>query len=182
MVSRIVLAVSLTLACITARSGEPGPQGSDIVTVAVKLSQDGLHGGSSLRAALLVSIGKGWHINSASPSDEDLMPTSASFDPPPGLGVTGVQYPPGDVKTFAFSESPLDVYEGTVMMMLRITAAPDMKPGAYTLPVDISYQACNNDVCLAPATAHVTVPVQVLPKDVPPAPANPGLFGGSTDR
>jgi DsbC/DsbD-like thiol-disulfide interchange protein len=86
------------------------------------------------------------------------------------------------LKRFAFSDTPLDVYEGSVVIVLRITAAAGMKPGACLLPVDISYQACTSDVCLAPATVKVVIPVQVLPPEVTPAPVNQGLFGGSTDE
>jgi DsbC/DsbD-like thiol-disulfide interchange protein len=154
----------------------------EYVSATAKLSHDGVHAGSYFRAALLVTVRKGWHINSASPSDENLIATSAAFFPPPGLGVTGVRYPRGESKRFAFSDTPLDVYEGSAVILLRITAATEMKPGAYTLPVDISYQACNNDVCLAPATFRVVIPVQVLSPDVTPTPVNQGLFGGSTDE
>jgi hypothetical protein len=57
-----------------------------------------------------------------------------------------------------------------------------MHPGACELPVEISYQACNNDVCLAPATTKIIIPVRVLAPDVTPTPVNRGLFGVSTDK
>jgi DsbC/DsbD-like thiol-disulfide interchange protein len=157
------------------------------VSVAARLSHDGVRAGSYFHAALLVTVRKGWHINSASPSDENLMPTSVSFFPPPGLSVTGIRYPRGEPKRFAFSDSSLDVYEGTVAIVLRIAAAAGMKPGAYTLPVDVSCQACNNDVCLAPERVTVVIPVRVLSQDASPTPLNPelfgpGLFGGSRDE
>jgi thiol:disulfide interchange protein DsbD len=182
MMTRVAILAFLSLSPFTRREGGVMLQRNENVSVAVKLSQDGLHGGSYFRAALLVTVGNGWHINSASPSDENLIATAAAFIPPPGLAVAEVRYPRGVAKRFAFSDRPLDVYEGTVVILLRITAATGMKPGAYTLPVDISYQACNNDVCLAPATAHVVIPVQVLALDVTPTPVNPELFGGSTDQ
>jgi hypothetical protein len=50
------------------------------------------------------------------------------------------------------------------------------------LPVEVSYQACNNDICLAPATVKFVIPVQVVPPEVTPAPVNPELFGGSRDE
>ena len=178
----IVILAVLSLSPFTGRGGDVTLQGRENVSVTAGLSHDGVHGGSSCRAALVVTVRKGWHINSASPSDENLIATSAAFIPPAGLGVTEVRYPRGVAKKFAFSDGPLDVYEGTVVVMLKITAAPEMKPGTYALPVELSYQACNDDVCLPPATAKVVIPVQVLAPDVTPTPVNPGLFGGSTDQ
>ena len=178
----IAILALLSLSPFTGREREAALQGKENVSVTAKLSHDGVHGGSYFRAALVVSVGKGWHINSASPSDENLTATSAAFFPPPGLGVTAVQYPRGAARRFAFSDSPLDVYEGTVVIMLRITVAAGLKPGAYPLPVEISYQACTDDLCLAPATANVVIPVQVLAPEISPAPLNLGLFGGSRDK
>jgi DsbC/DsbD-like thiol-disulfide interchange protein len=182
MTTTIALLVFLSLSPFAGREEGERMQKEEYVSVTAKLSHDGVHGGSSFRAALLVNIRRGWHINSASPSDENLIATSASFFPPPGLSVTGVRYPRGELKRFAFSDTPLDVYEGSVVIVLRITAAAGMKPGACLLPVDLSYQACTSDVCLAPATVKVVIPVQVLPPEVTPASVNQGLFGGSTDE
>jgi DsbC/DsbD-like thiol-disulfide interchange protein len=178
----IAILAFLSLSPFTGWDGEGRPQGDEKVSVTAKLSQDGVHGGSYFRAALLVTVRRGWHINSASPSDENLIATSAAFTPPPGLGITELQYPRGAAKKFAFSEGLLDVYEGTIVIMVRIAAAVNLKPGAYTLPVDISYQACNNDVCLAPGTAQVVIPVQILAPEVTPTPENPELFGVGADQ
>lgn len=182
MITTIAVLLFLFLSPFTGQEVGGTLQHADYVSVTAKLSQDGVHGGSDFQAALLLAIGKGWHINSASPSDENLIATTASFFPPSGLVVTGVRYPRGESKKFAFSDSSLDVYEGTVVIRLRIAAAAELKPGAYALPVDISYQACNNDVCLAPATVKVLIPVLVLPPDVVSTPVNPWLFGGGADR
>ena len=182
MITNIALQALLTFSPFAGRVEGPDLQREEKVSVAAKLSQDGVHSGAFVRAALLVTVRKGWHVNSASPSDENLIATSAAFLPPHGLNVADLRYPRGTAKRFAFSDVPLDVYEGTVIIVLKIAVAQDLKPGDYTLPVEISYQACNNDVCLAPSTARVVIPVHVLPPDVPPVPANPGLFSGSSEN
>jgi thioredoxin:protein disulfide reductase len=158
------------------------PHGEENVSASAKLSQDGLHPGEEFRCALVVSVKKGWHINSASPSDENLIATSATFLPPPGLAVADLTYPRGTARKFAFSDAPLDVYEGTFVILLRISAAGEMKPGSYPLPVDISYQACNNDICLPPASVHLVIDVRVLERDIPAVPANREIFGAPPDR
>jgi thioredoxin:protein disulfide reductase len=157
-------------------------RGEENVAASAKLSQDGVHPGEEFRCALIVKVRKGWHINSASPSDENLIGTSASFIPPPGLAVVDLTYPKGTAKKFAFSDAPLDVYEGTIVILLRIKAAGETQPGSYSLTAEISYQACNNDICLPPSAVQVVIAVRVLERDVPAVPANTEIFGVTPDR
>src|SRR5271169_3358553 len=100
MMTTIAVLLFLSHSPFTEREGGETPQRAEYVSVTATLSQDGVHGGSDFRAALLVAVRKGWHINSASPSDENLIATSAAFFPPPGLAVTGVRYPRGEEKKF----------------------------------------------------------------------------------
>ncbi|HTO94908.1 MAG TPA: protein-disulfide reductase DsbD domain-containing protein, partial [Bacteroidota bacterium] len=72
------------------------------------------------------------------------------------------RYPPAVRRVLAFSGEPLDVYEGVVPVTMEISAAAGLAPGEYSVPVDVSYQACNNDICLPPAVVRVTVPVRVI--------------------
>ena len=157
-------------------------QGGEKISVAARLSQDGVRSGATMQGALLVTVGKGWHINSAFPSDENLVATSASFSPAPGLAVADVRFPHAVPRKFPFSDTPIEVYEGSIVVRFTLAAATGTPPGTLILPLDISYQACNDDVCLAPATVHLEIPVQVLPPDATPAPANPDLFGPEGDR
>jgi thiol:disulfide interchange protein DsbD len=182
MMTHCVLASLLSLSLSAGRTWDADVQEEETVSVAARLSHDGVHAGADVRAALILKIRTGWHINTASPSDENLVATAVACLPPAGLSVADTQYPGGVMKKFAFSESPLDVYEGTVVIRLRISVAAGVTTGVYQIPVDVSYQACTNDLCLAPATAHVVIPVHVIAPDISPAPVNPELFGGGKDR
>ncbi|HUI11486.1 MAG TPA: protein-disulfide reductase DsbD domain-containing protein [Bacteroidota bacterium] len=137
-----------------ARSAEP-------VTLSVVPPESGLRPGSSARASVLVTVAKGWHINSASPVDSDLVATALACTPPPGLAVAPVRFPPGVRRTFAFSSEPLDVFEGTVPLTLEISAAEGILPGEYAIAIEVSYQACTNEICLPPSTLRATVPLRV---------------------
>jgi len=134
------------------------------VTVSVEPPAGGVRAGSSARATLVIGVAKGWHINSATPADSELVPTTLAATPPPGITVAGVRFPPAERKTLAFSSEPLEVYEGTVSVVLEIAAAEGTPPGDYVVPVEVSYQACNNDVCLPPAAVRAVVPVRVIPR------------------
>ena len=178
---RIVARAALLL-LLAPLPGTGQPRGNEHVAVSARLSQDGVQGGGAMRAALLVTVESGWHVNSSSPADENLIGTAAAFAPPEGLAVSQVQYPPGIPKKFAFSDEPLSVYEGTVVILFSVSASAALAPGDYTLRVDVSYQACNNDVCLAPASVRVAVPVRVLPRGAAPVRTNDELFEGVSEQ
>ena len=178
MLPELMLVLLLVHPAVSGQESPGRSGGSQTVTVTLRLSRDGIHGDSSARAALLLGVGKGWHINVVSPAVENLVPTSVSFAAPPGLEVRGVTFPSGVSRKFAFAEAPLEVYEGTVKVLFSISVAAGMKTGTYEIPADVSYQACNNDVCLPPETVHLVIPVQVLPADVPAKPVNTAVFGG----
>ena len=182
MTTTRALAALLCLSPFAGRTWNAAAQEEGIVSFTARLSHDGVRAGGRMGAALVVTVRKGWHINSASPSDDNLIATAAAFVSPPGLAVTDTLYPAGVMRKFAFSESPLDVYEGTAVIRLHISVAPGVATGVYEIPVEVTYQACNNDLCLAPATAHGVIPVNVVAPDQSPAPVNPELFGGGNTK
>ena len=64
-------------------------------------------------------------------------------------------------KTFAFSETPLKVYEGETNLKIRVLADKTSKPGKHNLSATLRVQACDEKVCYAPGALAVTVPVNV---------------------
>jgi hypothetical protein len=116
-------------------------RGGDKISVDPRLSRDGISVGTTIEGALLITVAGGWHINTASPSDENLVATAASFSPPGGLTVDGVRFPRAAARKFAFSETPVEVYEGTFVVRFSLTAAPGTPPGSFLLGVDVAYQA-----------------------------------------
>ncbi len=78
-----------------------------------------------------------------------------------------VVYPKGTLKKLAFSDSPLSVYEGTVLVGALLDVAKAVPPGSYTLKGKFAYQACNDHACLPPTSVPLTVTVKVVPRNVP---------------
>ena len=179
---RTIAAAGIAVILLAPLPGSGQPQGREHVALSAKLSQDGVQRGGVMRGALIVTVGSGWHINSASPADDNLIATAASFSPPSGLAVAQVRYPGGSGKKCTFSDAPLSVYEGTVIIRFSITASAGTAAGDYPLPVDVSYQACNNDICLAPASLRVVIPVRVLSEGAVPVPVNDELFNRSSEK
>ena len=156
------IAFAMVLICgVTAcaqTSNKPGK-----VSARVVLSQDGVHAGTTCYAAVVLRIESGWHINSAKPEDENLVATSVETNPPAGLQVARIEYPPGVERTLAFSDTPLDVYEHSVTIVMKLDVVKGLKSGKYMLPVTVYYQACNDNICLAPAAVAAKAEIRIVP-------------------
>lgn len=108
--------------------------------------------GDTAQGVVTVTIPPTWHINSAKPLDDFAIPTVLKIDPASGE-LTGVQYPPHELKKFEFSGgSPVAVYEGTV----RIPFTAKLKPGANEIHASLHYQSCNDHVCMPPKDVDAT--------------------------
>lgn len=90
-------------------------------------------------------IDPGYHINANPASNEYLIPTSIAFE---GAAPERIGYPPATPLKPTFSEEPIQVYEGTVV--ISATFAPgalnQMRHVGYTLTV----QACTEQICMPP--------------------------------
>jgi len=134
--------------------------------------------GSSFRIALKVEVQPGFHINSNEPLDEIYIPTEVTFDPVEGVSFGRVYYPEGEVKSFAFSETPLSIYEGEVTIFADVELSDQLQPGLLELTGKLHYQACNDQNCFLPADAPFSVQVKVVPAGSPRIEANEAIFSG----
>ncbi len=141
------------------------------------LATDAVHAGSSVRAAVVARITPGYHINAHVPSMDYLIPTVVKFNPGKQFDVTGILYPKGKVQKLAFAPQGLSVYEGRLVIPALLKVASGVGPGNYTLKGQISFQACNENACFAPATVAFALPIHVVNKGVRLRPANTDVFG-----
>ena len=106
--------------------------------------------------ALHFRIAQGLHINSHTPKDEFLIPTTFSI--PDGLGVRldKVSYPDGKEFTLPLDPtSKLSVYTDEFVIQTRIVAAA----GNHLVEAKLHFQACDKNVCLPPKTIPVAIDV-----------------------
>ncbi len=103
-------------------------------------------------------------MNSHTPLDAFLIPTDLSLATSAGT-LSPVRYPAPRERKFSFSEKPLSVYEGTVSleMDLQLPAAG----GRVVLTGNLTYQACNDRQCFAPAT--LALESNITTTDAPPS-------------
>jgi hypothetical protein len=77
------------------------------------------------------------------------------------ISLNSVFYPKGLVKNFAFSDKPLDVYEGETPLTVALKAANTAKKGQQSIPARLRIQACDDQVCYPPGSIEVVIPVLI---------------------
>jgi len=117
----------------------------------IKLSHSKINTGCELQVVFNVDIHKTWHINSDKPNDEFLIGTTIDLNSE-DFSFTELLFPHAEEITFAFSDNPVSVFEGKIVVNGKIKISGNVKPGEYKVPVDFNYQACNNSSCMPPST------------------------------
>lgn len=146
------------------------------VDVGVKHSQNVLPAGTSMQVAVLLNLDEGWKVNSSQPRQDFLIGTSLSIEEQDRLTASAISYPPVKTYNFEFSPEPVDVYEGEAPIIFTLTADENLEPGEYELNGTARIQACDNEVCLSPATVDITIPVEVTAAGTGFQPINTEFF------
>lgn len=172
-----VTAVVLVIAAALPSAQPQIPSGREVVSPTAYVSLEPVARGAAFQLAVLLKIRPGFHINARKPSQEYLIPTDLRVNLPAGFKSTGeIAYPKGELKTFSFSKTPLNVYQDKVVLRLPVTAQSDAPLGPQQIPLKLRYQACSNEVCLPPVTLDVDAQFTVVPTAANSRPAHPELF------
>lgn len=119
------------------------------VTVTASATKKEFFVSENIRVNIKAAIQSGYHINANKLSDEDLIPTSLNVDAG-DIKLSKISWPSSHKYRFSFSETELDVYEGSINIGLNLKAKKDLKPGKYEVSGSLHYQACNDRACFAP--------------------------------
>ncbi|MEN6560550.1 MAG: protein-disulfide reductase DsbD domain-containing protein [Acidobacteriota bacterium] len=133
-----------------------------IVQVKGCLSRDAVRPGETFKAALILNVQAGYHINDNSPLDEFMIPTALAIADNPDFEVVEIAYPKGRRARFSYSEAELVVYEGQVVLGALLKAKSGLAAGPRTLKGALSYQACNDASCLPPREVPFEIAVPVV--------------------
>ncbi|REL37797.1 DUF255 domain-containing protein [Rhodohalobacter sp. SW132] len=157
---------------------QSGASSADKVDPEVKHSQNVIPAGSSAEVAVLLNLEETWHVNSNQPSQDFLIGTQLMITDTEHLTATAFRYPPSKEYTFDFSPEPVDVYEGEAPILFTVYASEDIEPGSYELEGTLRVQACDNEVCLAPITLDITIPIEISAAGTGYQPLNAEFFDG----
>jgi DsbC/DsbD-like thiol-disulfide interchange protein len=131
----------------------------DFVKAAVAAVQ--IPDGGSAEAIVRVTIQSGYHINANPATDSYLKATEFALQPSDGVSVGFISYPSPITRKFSFSQKPLAVYEGEAAIRVMLKAAGSAPKGPHSLAAKLNVQACDDQVCYAPGTIDLSIPVTV---------------------
>lgn len=143
---------------------------------AVYLSLEPVPRGRTFELAVVAQIQEGFHVNANKVLEDYLIPTTLTPELPAGVKLLETKYPDGQQLKFEFSEQPLNVYEGTFTMRLKLEARKDAPLGALKLPILLRYQACNDVACLPPVKKPLQAEVIIAPAGAKAIPVNQKVF------
>ena len=158
----IRIAIAALLALASASAQEPlfdKPSRSASKPPAVEYlypEQLTLPAGKPTKVALHFRVAPGLHINSHSPSEEELIATTLSIPEDSVVRLESAVYPPGT--DFALPLDPktkLNVYTGEFAIQARIVATA----GNHLVEAHLRYQACDQNTCMPPKTITAAIDV-----------------------
>ena len=168
-----VIFAAAALMLMPALAGQTDEQAVEAKTL---ISRDVVRPGETFKAAVILKVQAGYHINDNAPLDEFLIPTALVIDENPDFEVLEISYPKGRRARFAYSEAELVVYEGEVFLGAVLKAKEGLGAGPRTVKGALSYQACNNESCLPPKELRFEIAVPVAASGSG-ADVHPEIFG-----
>lgn len=142
---------------------------ADVLDISASVHPKKVAAGETFELRLRVAIDEAYHIN-AGRSEFDI-PVELDLDQVKGVTFLPTVYPPSKMKVFSFSPDEVPVYEGNILIVQKGTVASNVPPGAIELKGTLRYQACDDESCFPPDSAHFLAKLDVaapeLKQDAP---------------
>jgi len=164
----------LSVAGIAQSQKIPSPR--EVVSSAVYTSADPAARGVPFQLAVVFKIRPGFHVNAREKSAEYLIATDLRGEVPAGFKAGAVAYPKGELHTFTFSKTPLNVYQGTVILRMPVTPLFNAPLGLQQIPLKLRYQACSTEICLPPVTIDLQAAINIVASVIAAKPIHTELF------
>jgi len=125
-------------------SGLPRYAGKGVARVNASQNESGVR--------VTIDLHDGWHINSNRPLQDYLIGTELKGTT---VSLTNTTYPDPTRRTLGFQSEELSLYEGSVVIDAAMNDSTDSM--ALTT-LELTLQACNDEICLAPETLVLKLP------------------------
>ncbi len=170
--------ILLVLVAAAALSRGTAAQQPPPVQLTALAERDTVSPGGSLRLALRVEVANGLHLQSNQPREPGLIATTLYFDPPPGITIPEVVFPPSTDFRVAGFDQPLAVFDNRIHVGVSVQVASDRPPGELVLPGRLRYQACDENACYYPTEVPASWTIKVATPGDQIAANHPDVFGG----
>jgi hypothetical protein len=149
---------------------------ADVVHCQVYVSLQPVPRGKEFEIAIVAEIAEGYHIQANKVLEEYLIPATVTSEAPRGLRVIGTTYPPSTLVKFKFSDGQMAVYQGRIVVRVKLAVGADAPLGPAKIPLVLHFQACNEELCLPPAKLPMTAEVEVAKAGAAAKALHPELF------
>lgn len=150
---------------------------SAVARVEMVQFQDGYIAPGEYPIGFSIHITGPWYIHGTHAGESGLFPTNLKINDGSHIQVKGITFPPAQEKTFSFSEDPVAVYSGNLLVRATLIITADATVGIHQISGAFSSQACSENSCLPPETLPITFQVAVVPAGEPINRLNQDIFG-----
>jgi thiol:disulfide interchange protein DsbD len=141
-------------------SAKPPMNSAAVVMTQGFASLSPVHAGTLLTVAVEIKIKDGWHVNAASGLPDGFIPMTFALASDAPASLVSVRFPDGEKKALGGLPEPFSVYEKSVTVFADVRLKDNLPLGALKLPFQLRIQACNDQICLAPAMVSGNIPLQ----------------------
>ncbi len=142
---------------------EDAADSSDHVAVSASIDSDAVRANDPFVVRIRFEIADGWHVNAHPASAPNLIATTVDVRSDLPIDVERIEYPDPTRLSTAYSDVPLEVYEGAVEVVARCRLREefDDKRGKATIRVATVFQSCDESRCLPPTQRIVEAPMVI---------------------
>ncbi len=161
----------------------PHVSAASTVKVEVVQSRDRYEIGKEHPLLLRLRIAEPWYLHGTK-EEGSLIPTAITFQEKDRFRVTGVRFPPPEIKKFEYADHAIEVFSREILVRILLEVGVDAPRGEQVIEGLLSYQACSSTSCLPPEKAAFKLPLDIVPKGTETRPLNQDLFAserGGTD-
>ena len=170
-----LLLLGLTVATVVPASAQLRRIPAEVTPI---VESDGVRTGTTVRAALQVSLPQGFHVQSNKPRDPLLIPTELTIDPPAGVRVVELVFPQATDFKQEGLEEPLLVFDREFVIGVQFALGASLPPGEIVVPGRLRYQACDDKMCFAPSNAPVQWTLRLVGADAAVIPQHADVLDG----
>ena len=135
--------------------------------------------GKVVRAAVVLEVPDGYHVNANKPLGKYAIPTTLKIEGPNGVTLGPIAFPRAIVRKLkATNNEALAVYEGRAIMRFNVTVPANYGDGWLNLKAKVRYQSCNDDVCFPPKSQEIDFGIGIVGANERVSRANGWVFGG----
>ena len=127
-------------------------------TIDVFTEHDRAAPGTRVKVLVRMRLDPGWHLNGAEPSSPELVATKLAAAEGAVAGLEGVTWPPTRRKAVGGEE--IDLYEELVEIRAELVVPEGAVAGPRKIALVLTYQACDDSMCLAPTEVRLDVPLR----------------------